>query len=115
LIDDKSLKDNIGFEEISDTKTTLILFTKYISPNKGSEILAINDIGKIEKNTKIVMAECRLNLKKDGYIIALVKPNPSKEYFTNILKAWRVDKKTNQFSSIPVKGIDCYNFEFENF
>ena len=92
----------------------VILYTKFIPSSNANMIIALQDIGMLEKNTKMIMSMCRMNLKDDGYIIALVKPLPWKPYFTNVIKAWRVDVKTNKFIGIPVKGIDCINDEFDN-
>jgi len=55
-----------------------------------------------------------VNAKTDGFLVALVNPKPWKAYFTNLIKAWRLDQKKNMFIAIPVKGIDCFNDEFEN-
>ncbi len=110
IIDSKG-HENL-FSKISDGTQTLVLFTKY-SPN-GYTILAILELGKIENNCRVIMRDCRLNAKTDGFIVAIVGLKPWKAYFTNVIKAWKVDQKTNMFISIPTKGIDCLNEEFEN-
>ena len=99
------------FSKISDGKNTVVLFTEYSA--QGYKILAILDLGKIEKNIRLVLRECRVEAKTDGFIVALVKVQ-NKAYFTNVIKAWKVDQIANTFIAIPVKGIDCFNDEFEN-
>ena len=99
------------FSKISDGKNTVVLFNEYST--KGYKILAILDLGKIEKNIRLVLKECRVDAKTDGFIVALVKEQ-HKAFFTNVSKAWKVYQKINTFISIPVKGIDCFNDEFEN-
>lgn len=111
LITESKEQKNI-FYKISDGSRTLVLFTKY-SP-QGNKIMAILDIGKIEKNMRVLLRECRVNSKKDGFVVALVNVKPWKAYFANVIKAWRVDPKINTFITVPVKGIDCLNEEFEN-
>jgi hypothetical protein len=54
----------------------------------NGNILAILDIGVIAKNTDVITAQCRINNKNDGAIVALVKPSNG-PYFKNIIKAWR--------------------------
>jgi hypothetical protein len=102
---------NKVFSKISDGKNTSVLFTEYST--KGYKILAILNLGKVEKNIRLVLRECRIDSKTDGFIIALVKEQ-NKAYFTNLIKAWKIDQKTNTFIAIPIKGIDCFNDEFEN-
>lgn len=99
------------FSKISDGKNTVVLFTEFST--KGYKILAILDLGKIEKNIRLVLRECRVEAKTDGFIVALLEEQ-NKAYFTNVIKAWKVDQIANTFIAIPVKGIDCFNDEFEN-
>ncbi len=101
-------KNKLGFSRISDGHTTLILFESFIPPS-SRKILAILDIGKLEKGNQIVMARCRLNSNNDNYIVAIVKSKPTKDnYFKKIIKAWKINEKTARFFSIPTKGIDCF-------
>ena len=110
ITDSKEYKNS--FTKISDGNQTIVLFTEY--GLTGNKILAILNLEKLEKNILVLMRECRVNLKTDGFIVALVNQNPQKKYFTKIIKAWRLNQKTNSFSPIPIKGIDCLNEEFEN-
>ena len=110
VISDLKAKNKI-FSKISDGKNTVVLLTEYYI--KGNKILAILNLGKIEKNIRIILRDCRINSKTDGFIVALVKEQ-NKAYFTNVIKAWKVDQNTNSFIEIPTKGIDCFNDEFEN-
>ena len=111
LITESKEQKNI-FSKISDGSRTMVLFIKYLP--QGDKILAILDIGKIEKNMRILLRECRVNNKTDGFVVALVNAKPWKAYFTNMIKAWRVDPNKNTFNAISVKGIDCLNEEFDN-
>jgi hypothetical protein len=96
-----------GFSRISDHINTMVLFTKYL-PVGHYKILAVLDLGVLNKNTRLVMRLCRLNAKNDDYIIALVKPT-DKPVFKTIIKAWKADEKTHKFIPISVKGINCIN------
>ena len=111
LLITESKKPKKIFSKISDGKNTMVLFSEY--ETRGYKILGILDLGKIEKYNRIILSDCRLNSKTDGFIIALVK-DQNKAYFTNVIKAWKVDQNTNRFIEIPIKGIDCFNDEFEN-
>jgi hypothetical protein len=107
-----SKEQNKTFSKISDGKNTMVLFTEYST--RGYKILGILDLGEIKRNIRLVLRECRVDKKTDGFIVALVREQPSNAYFTNIIKAWKVDQKKNTFIPIPIKGIDCFNDEFEN-
>ena len=101
-----------AFYKITDGSRRLVVFTT-LTP-QGNKILAILDIGKIEKNMRVLLRECRVNGKTDGFVVALVGTKPWKAHFTNVIKAWRVDQIKNTFVDVPTKGIDCLNEEFEN-
>jgi hypothetical protein len=103
------LQKQTSFSSISDGKNTVVLYNKFIAP-ASRRVLAVLDLGMVDKSSRIIMARCRLNAKKDGEIIALAKPAKG-DFFKNIIKAWRVDIKTNKFISISTKGIDCINDE----
>lgn len=103
---------NKGFAIISNGDHKIVLLTAYSL--KGYKILAILDLGNIAKNEVIVLRECRLNKKKDNFIVAILNPKISQLYFTDIIKAWRLDSSNNSFKSIPTKGVDCLNEEFYN-
>lgn len=112
ILIDEAIKDRIGFARISNGNTTMVLCTKYVEP-RSSKILAVLDIGKLQKNTQVIMAKCRVNARADGYIVAVVKPTSGK-YFKQVIQAWRMDMKSNRFVSIPTKGLDCINEEYGN-
>lgn len=95
------------FSRISDHINTMVLLTKYL-PVGHYKILAVLDLGVLNKNTRLVMRLCRLNAKNDDYVIALVKPT-DKSLFKTIIKAWKADEKTHKFIPISIKGIDCIN------
>lgn len=107
-----SKETNKIFSKITDGKYSFVLFTEYSI--RGYKILGILNMGEIKKKTRLVLRECRVDKKTDGFIVALVREQSSNAYFTNIIKAWRVDQITNTFIATPVKGIDCFNDEFEN-
>ena len=101
-----------GLVRISKDDHSLVLFTQYTK--NGNKILALLDLGNILRNEIVVLRECRISKKKDNYIIAVLDPQNSKLYFTNIRKAWRLDPVKKTFNPIPIKGIDCLNEEFYN-
>jgi hypothetical protein len=101
------VENNYCFSRISDKKNTMVLFTKYL-PVGHYKILAVLDLGVLNKNTSLVISLCRVNTKNDGEIVALVKPT-NKPLFKTIIKAWKPDEKTHKFIPISVKGIDCVN------
>lgn len=97
---------------ISNGKKTVVLFTKYIAP-KSYKILAVLDAGVIDKTNRLEMAQCRINTKENGKIVALVKDTDT-PYFKTVIRAWRADEKAHKFISIPIKGVDCWNEEYGN-
>ena len=101
-----STKKGYAFSKIYDGKQTIILYTQYIAPG-SYKILAELNLGVVDPDTKLAMASCRVNLKNDEKIIAIVKPAPTNTFFKNILKAWRVDVKKHNFVKISNTGIDC--------
>jgi hypothetical protein len=101
-----------GFVMISNKNKSIILTTEYTP--LGYKIVALLEIGVVKYNERVVLRECRLDQKKNDFIIALLIPNLSEQYYTKIRKAWRFDSNKNNFISIPVKGIDCLNEEFHN-
>ena len=110
-------KQNKGYHIISNGYNKKVILSK--STMQGNrvqsyEILAILDIGNINKNESIIVQECRLNKKKDNLIIALIKPINSQPYYTNIIKACKLNPKNNTFTPLSTKGIDCLNEEFYN-
>lgn len=110
-------KQNKGYHIISNGYNKKIILSKSIMQGNRVqyyEILAILDIGNIKKNESIIVQECRLNKKKDNLIIALINTINSQPYYTNIIKAWKLNPKNNTFNPIPTKGIDCINQEFYN-
>ena len=110
-------KEHKGYDIISNDYNIKVILTKAIRQGNRVqyyEILAILDIGNINKNESIIVVGCRINKKKDDLIIALIKPINSQHYYTNIVKAWKLNPKNNTFNPISTKGIDCLNDEFDN-
>lgn len=116
------IAEGIAIDEDISSKTSFILITngsnekvicsEYLGPN-SRRILAIQEIGRLPKNSKVIMSRCRKEQKDNGYIIAIVETTPT-AYFKKVKKAWIFSKESKLFSEIPIKGIDCINDEFDN-
>lgn len=110
-------KQNKGYHIISNGYNKKVILSKSIMQGNRVqyyEILSILDIGNINKDESIIVQECRLNKKKDDLIITIVNTKNNQVYYTNIIKAWRLNSKNNTFNPIPTKGVDCLNTEFYN-
>lgn len=110
-------KQNKGYHIISNGFNKKIILSKsIIQGNRVQyyEIIAILDIGVIKKNESIIVQKCRLNKKNDDLIIALINTINSQPYYTNIIKAWKLNPKNNTFNFLSTNGIDCLNEEFYN-
>ena len=64
------------------------------------------EISGLADNEAISYCFCRLNEEADGQIIAVYKVE-DKEYFTQIVKAWRADYEKGEIYEIDTDGIDC--------
>ena len=116
------IAEGIAIDEDISSKTSFILITngsnekvicsEYLGPN-SRRILAIQEIGQLPKNSKVIMSRCRKEQKENGYIIAIVETTQT-AYFKKVKKAWIFKKASQTFSEIPIKGIDCINDEFDN-
>ncbi|MBE9056555.1 hypothetical protein IQ237_11040 [Sphaerospermopsis sp. LEGE 08334] len=54
---------------------------------------------------------CRRNGVSDHDIIAVAKIQDT-EYFRQIQKAWRANRKTRKFEAISTKGVICENIGY---
>lgn len=116
------IEEGIAIDEDTSRKTGFILITngsnekvicsEYLGPN-SRRILAIQEIGRLPKNSKVIMSRCRMKQKDNGYIIAIVETTQT-AYFKKVKKAWIFNKESQLFSEISIKGIDCINDEFDN-
>ncbi|WP_026750748.1 hypothetical protein [Sediminibacterium sp. C3] len=109
---DEDESGKISFILINNGLNKKIICSEYLRP-QSRRILAIQEIGQLSKNSKVIMSRCRKAQKDNGYIIAIVETTQS-AYFKKVKKAWIFNKVPQSFSEIPTKGIDCINDEFDN-
>lgn len=102
--------------QYGNDKNFLIIFEELIkepnNPKSKFKILDTLNISKLNPDEILTYTTCRLNKIHDSKIIAIVKSHSSDdvEFYDHILKAWRVDTKTQKIVPIEdVKGIDCIN------
>jgi len=56
-----------------------------------------------------LVGDCFLNNRRDTEIMAIIKFDPHAEYYRDIKKVWRVNRKTQKFAEISTRGISCRN------
>ena len=71
-------------------------------------VIDVLTLPKINKPYTMVGGECLRNGVSDLDIIAVAKDTNS-EYFRQIQKAWRANRKTRKFEAISTKGVICEN------
>lgn len=109
---DEDTSRKTGFVLITNGSNEKVICSQYLGPN-SRRILAIQEIGHLPKNSKVIMSRCRKEQKDNGYIIAIVETTQT-AYFKKVKKAWTFNKELQTFSEIPTNGIDCINDEFDN-
>ncbi|MBD2131373.1 hypothetical protein H6F47_02595 [Sphaerospermopsis sp. FACHB-1094] len=62
----------------------------------------------MNKSYTLIGYHCLRNGIRDYSIIAVAKDTNS-EYFRQIQKAWRANRKTRKFEAISTKGVICEN------
>lgn len=90
------------------------VFKQYIDTLGKNElafkILDTINVGQIDKAQYLSYCNCRKDTVLDQEIIALVVATGQKEYYNQIIKAWRANRKTGQFEVIKkTDGISCFN------
>ncbi len=84
------------------------------SKNDFFKILDILDLTKESKlkDYNLYYHFCYYNNKNDQEIIAIAKYVEDEEFFTDIYKAWRADRKTEKIIEISTEGITVENVGF---
>lgn len=105
---------NIAVSIVAKDQYFVIVLNKCITdkPKVSYEILDTAVIGKVSKDEVVITTDCRINQKADDHIIAVVKDSDQR-YYKNVVKAWRVNRKTNCLEQINTNGIDCINEGFD--
>ncbi len=102
------IKSDYCLSKITDGRNVIILLDKVIHMEDGKvnyKIVDAINIGK-QNNEVIMMTSCKINKKADPEIIGAAK-YAEKENYTNLLRVWRANRKTNKIEQISVKGITC--------
>lgn len=72
-------------------------------------VIDIEDINAFrEEYFTLKLKGCSINGKADNSLFALVV-GENKQYLSNVLKVWKVDRKTGIISSHPTTGVKCLN------
>ena len=106
-----------GISQFTNGKNTMIVFEEIVgvpnNPQPKYKILDTLLINALNKDEQIAICTCRMNKNHDSEIIAIVKYDTDKEYYDNVIKAWRADTKTEILIPISnLKNIDCINEGF---
>lgn len=117
LVDNQATgKYKYWISKYANDKNYLVIFQelseKTNKPNPKYKILDTLNIPQKNIEEHVAICTCRQNKIADNEIIALVTVQSSDdaEYSDHILKAWRVDTKTQKIVLIEdIKGIDCIN------
>ncbi|WP_046673922.1 hypothetical protein [Sphingobacterium sp. Ag1] len=74
------------------------------------KILDTINIQKLKSNEQLSLCNCKQGDKPDSEIIAISRVDEHKEYFDKIVKAWRMDTKSQKIIPLKdTKGISCLN------
>ncbi|NNE68178.1 MAG: hypothetical protein HKN33_16560, partial [Pyrinomonadaceae bacterium] len=77
-----------------------------------SKVFDVMNLPKVKKNQRLVLGgQCHLDGKPDSRFFA-VAVYEDKEYFTNLLKAWKVNVEAKKFESAKIDRIKCENLEY---
>jgi hypothetical protein len=71
-------------------------------------VLDVFSVPKMNKSYTLIGYDCLRNGIRDYSIIAVAKIQDT-EYFRQIQKAWRANRKTRKFEAISTKGVICEN------
>ena len=71
-------------------------------------VLDVFSVPKMNKSYTLIGHHCLRNGIRDYSIIAVAKIQDT-EYFRQIQKAWRANRKTRKFEAISTKGVICEN------
>lgn len=114
--ENKLSKDEFGIVIFISSSSLFYLFLKYQITNnvRQSIVLDILEIKREDLKGDFKLTEyCETSKGADIEIIALVKDNNYAEYFTEIKKAWRANRKTGKFEMIKKKKVKrCGNESF---
>lgn len=107
---------NEAFAWYGKGDTNIVIFESAYNPDGGTsarfifkDALVIKDT---KKNFSIVYGLCSFEGMEDAYIVAIVKVNHNKEYFTKCKQAWRINPITRFFEEIDPKKVICINEGF---
>lgn len=99
--------DKYTLEQRRYKNLTMLVFNKIVGEPYDLEMLDILVIPL--KNSEFLSHQtCQLNNETDQEIVALVVLE-DKEFYDNILMAWRANRKTRKFEEISISGIICMN------
>ena len=103
--DDRSFRFGISLF-FDDNNDRVLFFNEFVQDRR--RILDTLHIGKLNDNEILTFALCRLNAERDCEIIA-VAIREDKEFYDNIVRAWRANTDTGRFEKIDIEGVDCQN------
>ena len=105
-----STEANYVISLVTNRKQNVLLLDTCINNNNHVryKILDVVAIGSIPASQSIVVSGCRIKKKRDSNIIAVVKPE-DKEYYTKVVRAWKVNRSTRKIELMSIKDIDCVN------
>lgn len=91
----------------------IILFESAYNPDGGPDARYILKdalfIEHLPKNYSINYGLCSFEGLEDTYIVAIMKVNKDKEFYTKCKKAWRINPVTRVFEEIDPKKVQCIN------
>ncbi|MCB0838421.1 MAG: hypothetical protein KDD99_17235 [Bacteroidetes bacterium] len=102
------------FSSYIDTLTSrrLVVHSRSIEIDGGKqmeyELLDLLYLDPLPENQYISHGSCELN-EEWNKLIVVVYEFELTEYYTNIIKAWKIDESTRKFVEFPIEGIRCYN------
>jgi hypothetical protein len=107
--------DEYIIDHVSKANLQMLWFCKLTSRDtEGRPYLRILDIlilPRIEQNEELLMGTCKFKEEMDPEIIAVAKFNET-EVKSEVVQAWRANRNSKKFESIPTANITCVNESF---
>jgi len=111
LIDAMNGKE-FGITHVKKGSTQMVWFdvmTHRVSKKAHWMILDVLVLPSFTINETLEIGQCFLNGVIDSEIVAIVEEERDQEFLSKIHRAWRANRGTGKFESIPPIGIKCTN------
>lgn len=115
MIGSDSLGREFGFSRYGNKEGQVVVFETVKTVNRKGVYTLIDAIlvNNLDTNQYLLYGQCSLNDEENSFIVVVYEEEPGdNEFYTNILKAWRANPKSNCFDAIGPDNIKCFNEGF---